>query len=177
MGQVHLQHERVSEPDSSQAPQLLFSSTAISRHPRAPYVRRKFFQQFVLDALKSADETACVAAYSATGLGGPIRRITTTFTEERHTMKPIGSFYPLAGDDADAPAVLFAYAIDTPEQKRALHDEAMTRLAAVSSLSNALLTMQVDDPGRRSHVRVIEAIAILSRDAKGLMEATGSASV
>jgi len=92
--------------------------------------------------------------------------------EERHTMKPTGSFYPLAGDDAEAPAVLFAYAVDTPEQKRALHDEAMARLAAVSSLSDALLTMQVDDPGRRSHVRVMEAIAILSRDAKGLMEAT-----
>jgi hypothetical protein len=98
-------------------------------------------------------------------------------TEERHTMKPTGSFYPLAGDDTEAPAVLFAYAIDTPEQRRALHDEAMARLAAVSSLSDALLTMQVDDPDRRSHVRVIEAIAILSRDAKGLMEATGSASV
>ncbi|WP_257385540.1 hypothetical protein [Tahibacter caeni] len=68
---------------------------------------------------------------------------------------------------------LFAYAVDTPKQKRALHDEAMARLAAVSSLSDALLIMQVDDPGRRSHVRVMEAIAILSRDAKGLIEATG----
>ncbi|HVH34417.1 MAG TPA: hypothetical protein VM847_09945 [Tahibacter sp.] len=87
-------------------------------------------------------------------------------------MKLIGSFYPLAGDASDAPAVLFAYAVDTPEQKRALHDEAMTRLAAVSSLSDALLTMQVDDHDRRSHVRVMEVIAILSRDAKGLMEAS-----
>jgi len=88
-------------------------------------------------------------------------------------MKPIGSFYPLASEDAETPAVLFAYAVDTPEQKRALHDEAMARLAAVSSLSDALLTMQVDDPGRRSHARMMEAIAILSRDAKGLIEATG----
>jgi hypothetical protein len=88
-------------------------------------------------------------------------------------MKPIGSFYPLANDDATAPPVLFAYAVDTPEQKRALHDEAMARLSAVSSLSDALLTMQVDDPDRRSLTRVIEAIAILSRDAKGLIEATG----
>ncbi len=87
-------------------------------------------------------------------------------------MKPTGSFYPLAGDGAEAPAVLFAYAVDTPEQKRALHDEAMVRLAAVSSLSDALLSMQVDDHDRRSHVRVMEAIAILSRDVKGLMEAT-----
>ncbi|WP_386066853.1 hypothetical protein ACFJIW_20420 [Tahibacter sp. UC22_41] len=87
-------------------------------------------------------------------------------------MKPTGSFHPLAGDAAEAPAVLFAYAVDTPEQKRALHDEAMVRLSAVSSLSDALLTMQVDDHNRRSHVRVMEAIAILSRDAKELMEAT-----
>lgn len=84
----------------------------------------------------------------------------------------IGSFYPLAGDDAEAPAVLFVYAVDTPEQKRALHDEAMSRLAAVSSLSDALLSMQVDDHDRRSHVRVMEAIAILSRDVKGLIGAT-----
>jgi hypothetical protein len=91
-------------------------------------------------------------------------------------MKPIGSFYPLAGDDANAPPVLFAYAVDTPEQKRALHDEAMARLAAVSSLSDALMTMQVDDPDRRSHTRVIDAIAILTRDAQGLIAATGQAS-
>lgn len=86
-------------------------------------------------------------------------------------MKPIGSFYPLTGDASEAPAVLFAYAVDTPEQKRALHDEAVARLAAVSSLSDALLSMQVDDHDKRSHVRVMEAIAILSRDAKGLIEA------
>lgn len=88
-------------------------------------------------------------------------------------MKSIGSFYPLAGDDVStAPAVLFAYAVDTPEQKRALHDEAMVRLAAVTSLSDALLTMQVDDHDKRSHTRVMEAIAILVRDAKGLIEVT-----
>jgi len=86
-------------------------------------------------------------------------------------MKPIGSFYPLTGDASEAPVVLFAYAVDTPEQKRALHDEAVARLAAVSSLSDALLSMQVDDHDKRSHVRVMEAIAILSRDAKGLIEA------
>ncbi|WP_166654383.1 hypothetical protein [Tahibacter aquaticus] len=51
----------------------------------------------------------------------------------------------------------------------------MARLAAVSSLSDALLSMQVEDPGRRSHARMMEAIAVLSRDAKGLIEATGHA--
>lgn len=29
-------------------------------------------------------------------------------------MKPDGSFYPLAGDNPAAPAVLFAYVVDTP---------------------------------------------------------------
>ena len=87
-------------------------------------------------------------------------------------MKSIGSFYPLTADDSAAPAVLFAYAVDTPEHRRALHDEAMARLEAVASLSDALLTMQVDDHDKRSHTRVMEAIAILARDAKGLIEAT-----
>lgn len=87
-------------------------------------------------------------------------------------MKSIGSFHPLAGDDTDSPVVLFAYVLETAEQKRALYEEAMTRLAAVSSLSAALLTMQAEDHDRRSHVRVMEAIAILSRDAKGLIAAT-----
>jgi hypothetical protein len=78
----------------------------------------------------------------------------------------------LAGDDPSAPAVLFAYAIDTPDQQRAIHEEAMARLIAVSSLSEALMTMQIDDNDKRSHAHVMEAIAILSRDAKGLIEAT-----
>jgi hypothetical protein len=83
----------------------------------------------------------------------------------------IGSFHPLTGDDPSAPAVLFAYAIDTPEQQRAIHGEAMARLNAASSLSEALMTMQIDDHDKRSHARVLEAIAILSRNAKGLIGA------
>jgi len=47
----------------------------------------------------------------------------------------------------------------------------VARLAAVSSLSDALLSMQADDHDKRLHVQVMEAIAILSRDAKGLIEA------
>lgn len=92
--------------------------------------------------------------------------------DDHRDANTFGSFHPLAGDDPSAPAVLFVCAIDTPEQQRAIHEEAMTRLNAVSSLSEALMTMQIDDHGKRSHARVMEAIAILSRDARGLIEAT-----
>jgi len=57
----------------------------------------------------------------------------------------------LVDDTVSSPAVLFAYAVDTPEQQRAIHDEALARLGAVNSLSEALLTMQIDDHDRRSH--------------------------
>lgn len=86
-------------------------------------------------------------------------------------MTPTGSFYPLANDDPAAPAVLFAYAAATPAQQQALRNEAMARITAVSSLSDALLTVQVEAPGRRGHAPLLEAIAILSRDAKGLLQA------
>ena len=92
--------------------------------------------------------------------------------DDHRDANTIGSFHPLAGDDPSAPAVLFAYAIDTPEQQRAIHEEAVARLNAVSSLSEALMSMQIDDHDKRSHARVMEAIAILSRDARGLMEAS-----
>lgn len=88
-------------------------------------------------------------------------------------MNPIGSFYPLANDDPSAPAVLFAYAAATPAQQQALRNEAMARITAVSSLSEALLMVQVEAPGRSGHVPLLEAIAILSRDAKGLLVAAG----
>ncbi len=92
--------------------------------------------------------------------------------EDHRDANTFGSFHPLVGDDPSAPAVLFAYAIDTPDQQRAIHQEATARLNAVSSLSEALMNMQIDDHDKRSHARVMEAIAILSRDAKGLLEAT-----
>lgn len=85
---------------------------------------------------------------------------------------PAGSFYPLISEDAESPAVLFAFTADTPQQRRALHDEVVSRLSAVRSLSDALLAMQVEDHDRRSHARVMEAIAILSRDVLGLVHAT-----
>lgn len=94
------------------------------------------------------------------------------FDDNHRDANTVGSFYPLASDDPSAPAVLFAYAVDTPEQQHAIREEAIARLSAVSSLSEALATMQIEDHDKRSHARVMEAIAILSRDAKGLIEAT-----
>lgn len=43
-------------------------------------------------------------------------------------MKPIGSFHPLPTEFPNAEHVLFAFAVDTPKQRRAVHDEAMSRL-------------------------------------------------
>ncbi len=91
-------------------------------------------------------------------------------------MKPIGSFYPIPGEFDDVPVVLFAYVVDTPDQQRALREEAVARLTAVTSLSDALLAMKVEDHDERSHVRAMEAIAILARDAKGLIQAAGKSS-
>jgi len=91
-------------------------------------------------------------------------------------MKPIGSFYPIPGESDGVPVVLFAYVLDTPDQQRALREEAVARLTAVTSLSDALLTMKVEDHHERSHVRTMEAIAILARDAKALIEAAGKSS-
>ncbi len=85
-------------------------------------------------------------------------------------MKPIGSFHPLPTEFHSAEHVLFAFAVDTPKQRRAVHDEAMLRLKAASLLSEALLTTAVDSPDERTHVAFVEAIAILSRDALGLFE-------
>jgi hypothetical protein len=86
-------------------------------------------------------------------------------------MNPIGSFYPLPGEFSQTPGVLFAYVLDTPDQQRALREETLARLTALSSLSDALLTMAVDDHDPRSHARLLDAIAILSRDAIGLVKA------
>lgn len=49
----------------------------------------------------------------------------------------------------------------------------MTRLGVVMAASDDLLNMRIEDPEWRSHTRVIEAIAIPSRDVKKLVEATG----
>lgn len=88
-------------------------------------------------------------------------------------MNAHGSFYPLIADGESADPVLFACAVDTPTQRRALHQEALARLSAASALSDALTTVRVEAHDDRSHVPLLEAIAILSRDARGLLVAMG----
>lgn len=90
-------------------------------------------------------------------------------------MNAIGSFYPLSGDDQNADPVLFALTTPTPKQRMAVYEEAIARLAAAQALSEALLTVQLEAPDRRCHLPFLEAVAILSRDAKGLLEATKQA--
>ncbi|TDR41091.1 hypothetical protein DFR29_1113 [Tahibacter aquaticus] len=88
-------------------------------------------------------------------------------------MKSIGSFHPLPCETGDDAGVLFAFAVDTPAQRRALHQEALARLSAANALSDALTTVRVEAHDDRSHVPLLEAIAILSRDARGLLVAMG----
>lgn len=87
-------------------------------------------------------------------------------------MNSASSFYPLPSEDSTAPPVLFAFAVDNKEQRLAIHNEVLSRLSAVAALSDALTTTQVEACGARSHACFLEAIAILTRDAKGLMEAS-----
>lgn len=84
-----------------------------------------------------------------------------------------GSFYPLVADGEIAEPVLFAFAVNTPLQRQALHQEALARLSAASALSDALTTVRIEAHDDRSHAPFLEAIAILSRDARGLLVALG----
>lgn len=79
------------------------------------------------------------------------------------------SFYPLVGDNSDTQPVLFALALDNPQQRTALLDEAMARLNAATAMSDALVSVQIEPHGARTHAPFAEAIAILSRDAAQLM--------
>lgn len=87
-------------------------------------------------------------------------------------MTDYGSFHPIARFVEDAPPVLFAFALDTPEQREAVRDELMARLAAVAELSETLTYSQLESPDPRSHCAILECVAILSRDVRGLLEAT-----
>ncbi len=83
-----------------------------------------------------------------------------------------GSFYPLRRDVASAEPVMFAYVLDTPAQREALQEEILDRIAAIQALSETVATAQLEAPDSRSHGGVLEALAILSRDVRGLMEAS-----
>lgn len=82
-----------------------------------------------------------------------------------------GSFYPLRRDIASADPVMFAYVLNTPAQREALQEEILDRIAAIQALSETMATAQLEAPDSRSHGGVLEALAILSRDVRGLMEA------
>ncbi|WP_313914086.1 hypothetical protein [Tahibacter sp.] len=86
-------------------------------------------------------------------------------------MTPQGSFYPLRRDARGDHPVMFAYIIDAEEQREALDEEIMTRLGAIQELSETIATAQLEWPGSRSHGGILEAVAILSRDVRGLLEA------
>jgi hypothetical protein len=82
-----------------------------------------------------------------------------------------GSFYPLRRDIASAEPVMFAHVLDTPAQREALQEEILGRIAAIQALSETAASAQLEAPDSRSHCGILDALAILSRDVRGLMEA------
>ena len=87
-------------------------------------------------------------------------------------MTPQGSFYPLRREIPSAEPVMFAYVLDTPAQREALHEEMLDRIAAIQALSETVATAQLQAADSRSHGGVLDALAVLSRDLRGLMEAS-----
>jgi hypothetical protein len=82
------------------------------------------------------------------------------------------SFHPLRRELTSAEPVLFALVLDTPTQRDALQDEALSRASAIHHLSEVLVTAKLEAPDARSHGAILEAVAILSRDVCGLLEAS-----
>lgn len=82
-----------------------------------------------------------------------------------------GSFYPLRRDTRADHPVMFAYILDSREQREALEEEILARLAAIQELSETVVTAQSESPDPRSHGGILDAAAILARDVRGLMEA------
>ena len=86
-------------------------------------------------------------------------------------MTPQGSFYPLRRDDRGDHPVMFAYVLDSSEHRDAFDEEIMTRLGAIQELSETIATAELECADSRSHSGILEAVAILSRDVRGLLEA------
>lgn len=86
-------------------------------------------------------------------------------------MSAMGSFHPLVVEGAEAESVLFVFAADTALQRRAIHKEALHRLDAATALSDALMTTKVEAHSPWSHAPLLEAVTILTRDARGLLSA------
>lgn len=85
-------------------------------------------------------------------------------------MTPVGSFHPIPTDATGSTPVLFAFVTDTPIQRAALRQEILERLSAVTALGEALLTVEIEAHDGRSHQPFVEAMAILARDALGLLQ-------
>ncbi len=86
-------------------------------------------------------------------------------------MTPHGSFYPMRRDVPSADPVMFAFLVDTRAQREAWQYEVMCRLSAIQLLSETVATAKLESPDSDSHSGILEAVAILSRDVLGLMEA------
>lgn len=82
-----------------------------------------------------------------------------------------GSFFPLGALSPTAEPVLFAFVVDTPQQREALHEELMARINAIQQLSETLAVSKIEAPHGHSHAGILDAVAILSRDVRGLIEA------
>lgn len=87
-------------------------------------------------------------------------------------MNRLGSFFPLPAESPGTDPVLFAFVVDTPQQREALHEELLARITAIQALSETLATAQLEAPHARSHGAMLDAVAILSRDVRGLIEAS-----
>ena len=70
------------------------------------------------------------------------------------------------------PDPVLSYVLDTAAQREALRSEILDRIAAIQALSETMATAQLEAPDSRSHGGILEALAILSRDVRGLMEAS-----
>jgi hypothetical protein len=84
---------------------------------------------------------------------------------------PFG-YCALRDDVASAEPVMFAYVLDQPAQREALQEEVLERIATIQALSETMATAQLESPDPRSHGGILDAPAILSRDVRGLMEAS-----
>ena len=83
-----------------------------------------------------------------------------------------GSFYPIDRFAEEADPVLFVFATNTPAQRKALRDEMVARLTAIAHLSETMTYSEIESPDPRSHQGILDCVAILSRDVRGLLEAS-----
>ena len=85
-----------------------------------------------------------------------------------------GSFHPLRLDARGDHPVMFAYILDSRDNREALDVEIMTRLAAIQELSETVANAELESPDSHSHGGILDAVAILARDVRGLLEARSS---